>query len=882
MKGSNWAMLAAKDPKPLTVRLLGDLSVVTADGSVFELSWQQPGMLLALIALSPHRAITRDALASALWPEDDGATSRLKLRSVIHRLRRSTEGIPGGFDALVYTDRGDFQLRSDTVETDVAAFEAGFRRALERDRAEERVAGLGAALAWYAGPLAPGVSLPRLDDERARLAALQRQGLLNLARAHQELGRWSTASEAAEKLILVDPTNEEAHLLLMVAFARMGQPSGVLKQFGILEQILHDELGAQPSNETVSLFEMLREEATSIATHAAAHRPPVSDSVEAPPAESSPQPSPQLSPHPTVEPVRSEPGPTAPRSTSGEPGVRGRHSRAGAIAVPALLVVALAFAGGLRLPHPLGWKLPQSRSVTRTQPLPGPNLTSPPPNADNPPPTPTDANHTVAGSTPDPTRSPRPHPAGSAGAPKQREARNAPDAPRGKPTASTVDGTPVRNRHATRAVAAPRVLWTTAYPPLPDERDSEAVAIATDRAGSVITGGFVRTEDHDVDYLTVKYARDGKLLWRRRYNGTGNDVDRAGNIYVVGSSDNGAGNDTSRLSGLDIVTICYDPAGNELWSARYNGPDNGEEEPVRVCVDRAGRVFVAGWSSAGRAGQSPRAEWAILCYDGAGRLEWARRETADRATFAADMVLCPNGDLCVAGHVDHTLRFVPNGDIVLRRYGHDGQEIWERRYGSENNGDEHSSKLCVDAAGNLEVTGVTYTGDPIDAGGAMDILTLKFDADGTRKWVQVFDGGLSMSDLPTGMAVDARGQVYVAGRSAHRSWDYTMLCYSPDGKPVWQRTYNGTSSFDDCAVAVVVDASRNPVFTGFASGKRASDYCTLKLRPDGAPVWRAAFDRAGSGDTAAAVTVDPQNCVVVTGRSTAGSGVTSVTVKYAP
>ena len=42
----------------------------------------------------------------------------------------------------------------------------------------------------------------------------------------------------------------------------------------------------------------------------------------------------------------------------------------------------------------------------------------------------------------------------------------------------------------------------------------------------------------------------------------------------------GDGNKLRRLSGLDIVTIKYGRDGKELWTKRYNSPDDGEDYPV--------------------------------------------------------------------------------------------------------------------------------------------------------------------------------------------------------------------------------------------------------------------------------------------------------------
>src|SRR5678816_4513064 len=87
--------------------------------------------------------------------------------------------------------------------------------------------------------------------------------------------------------------------------------------------------------------------------------------------------------------------------------------------------------------------------------------------------------------------------------------------------------------------------------------------------------------------------------WVKRVNGTGNSmdaitamaVDKAGNVYVTGYSFSGA-NDN------DYVTIKYNSSGVQQWLARYNGPGSGSDVPASVFVDNSGYVYVTGSSDA--------------------------------------------------------------------------------------------------------------------------------------------------------------------------------------------------------------------------------------------------------------------------------------------
>jgi hypothetical protein len=126
-----------------------------------------------------------------------------------------------------------------------------------------------------------------------------------------------------------------------------------------------------------------------------------------------------------------------------------------------------------------------------------------------------------------------------------------------------------------------------------------ALAIAVDGSGNVYVTGFA-TVDHpgyNRDFVTIKYDTNGVQKWVRRYNGPENwhdgahaiAVDRAGNVYVTGSS---AGVGT----GLDYATIKYDTNGNRKWVKRYNGPGNKADYANAVAVDGAGNVYVTGSS----------------------------------------------------------------------------------------------------------------------------------------------------------------------------------------------------------------------------------------------------------------------------------------------
>jgi hypothetical protein len=83
-------------------------------------------------------------------------------------------------------------------------------------------------------------------------------------------------------------------------------------------------------------------------------------------------------------------------------------------------------------------------------------------------------------------------------------------------------------------------------------------------------------------------------------------ADTVTNVYVTGYSP-GTG------TGDDYVTIRYSSAGVPLWTNRYNGPANGQDQPNALAVDAYGNVYVTGASS----GSGTVIDFATLKYNSA-------------------------------------------------------------------------------------------------------------------------------------------------------------------------------------------------------------------------------------------------------------------------
>ncbi len=187
-------------------------------------------------------------------------------------------------------------------------------------------------------------------------------------------------------------------------------------------------------------------------------------------------------------------------------------------------------------------------------------------------------------------------------------------------------------------------VWTKTYKGSSTSSDV-ANKIALDNSGNVyITGTTYIDTSVDENIVTIKYNQAGAELWKKFFNGTGNNtdegksmvVDAEQNVFVTGKSYYGSSN------GFDIVTIKYDSIGTELWAENYNGSANGADAGVGVAVDEDGNIYVAGTTT----NTTTAEDFQVIKYSAAGTKLWDKKYTY----------------LNAAGSQENTAAFFVDGD----------------------------------------------------------------------------------------------------------------------------------------------------------------------------------------------------------------------------
>ena len=365
-------------------------------------------------------------------------------------------------------------------------------------------------------------------------------------------------------------------------------------------------------------------------------------------------------------------------------------------------------------------------------------------------------------------------------------------------------------------------LWVKRYNG-PGNGDDVAHDIAIDLSGNVyVTGSSYGGDSTGTDYATIKYGADGTELWVKRYNGTGSSydsasalaVDGSGNVYVTGDS-------YKDTTGTDYATIKYSADGNQLWVARYNGPENGDEEVHGLAIDGSGNVYVTGTSF----DSSTDNDYVTIKYDTNGNRQWVATyngtENSDDSVSA--LATDNSGNVYVTGT---SFGGSTNYDFATVKYGPDGSQLWAARYNGPANGDDGAKDLVTDNAGNVYVTGYGY-----DSNTDYDYATVKYGPGGNQLWAARYNGPANGLDFAYALAIDNSGNVYVTGYSydSNTDYDYATVKYGPDGREIWVARYNGTANSSDYGYAVLVDNSGNVYVTGQSMGIGTDfDYATVK------------------------------------------------------
>ena len=242
------------------IYVLGRVEIETPGGLIGEQQFpgRQGRTLFAYLICHRQRPMTREELANIVWPDEVPLAWETALHALVSKLRSLFKKMDGDARLELTSAFGTYALRlsGDAWIDREAAAEA-------LDEAESYLRHGDIQKAWAPGNIASiaarqpfllGEEGDWLNAERARLHDILVRALDCMAEVWMANGESKLALATAREIIALEPFRETGYQRLMRFQTMLGNRAEALRVYEACRELLSEELGADPSAETESLY----------------------------------------------------------------------------------------------------------------------------------------------------------------------------------------------------------------------------------------------------------------------------------------------------------------------------------------------------------------------------------------------------------------------------------------------------------------------------------------------------------------------------------------------------------------------------------------------------------------------------------------------------
>jgi len=208
--------------------------------------------LLEYLITFRHRDIPTEELIEYLWPEDDSDNPLNALKNLVYRLRTvlSDAGVPIARDLIVhrrglYSWNNDLNTVVDAEEMERLLKEAA---ALTPGSADAKINKYMDALALYKGDFLPGSAYENwVIPLSAYYHSIYIKSVKDVSALLNIEGRDEDVEKLCQSAVVVDPYDEEIHVLLIRALIAQNKQQKALEHYEYVTNLFYQELGVKPS-----------------------------------------------------------------------------------------------------------------------------------------------------------------------------------------------------------------------------------------------------------------------------------------------------------------------------------------------------------------------------------------------------------------------------------------------------------------------------------------------------------------------------------------------------------------------------------------------------------------------------------------------------------
>lgn len=249
----------------LRLKTLGVFQALLGTSAIEENSWggRQPKLLLKNLIAHGGAAVVKDQVLEDLWPESPPAEAQRSFKINLHRLRKALEpGIDRTFgSSYLHLKANLLCLDPELCAVDADEFLSLGCRGEEQEGAGDIQGAMDSyksALELYGGDfLAEDPYVPWAEGKRQELRGRYRHILSRLAALHEKRGASLAAVDAYKRLLLTEPTWEQAYQRLMILYGSRGMRSAALGVYEDCRKALMKELNVAPDAVTTAIYQKI-------------------------------------------------------------------------------------------------------------------------------------------------------------------------------------------------------------------------------------------------------------------------------------------------------------------------------------------------------------------------------------------------------------------------------------------------------------------------------------------------------------------------------------------------------------------------------------------------------------------------------------------------